>query len=562
MKKILIILFSIFSSINVFAQFDAVKKAAEEGDVDAQMYMAKAYEEGRPSQNIKQDIRKAIEWYVKAAQQGNAEAQFKAAYHIIGNLEFNEEIERIVITLLRESADSGFVPAQVYLGSFLTQVLHKFQDKGFDYLNKAKQISPEDAAIDYYLAYCYYYGEGTELDLSKAEKHFQISADADINAGANLYVAYCAVALRQDYNKAKIYYQKAIDAGIPQGYNDMAYLYAEGNGVKQDFNEAHRLVDIALSKDINKVNFLDSKGEFYLMENNIEEATKIWNKIVSMDKEFAQSFDSDFCNTMRTMIDGSIDMNIATTDVVNSNTYAVIIANENYKREEKVPFAESDGKVFKEYCTKTLGIPESNIKIVFDATYNDIRYATNWLKQVIAVTDGKAKVLFYYAGHGIPDESTKSAYLLPVDGYGTDVSTGYSLENLYNLLGNLSSQSAMVFLDACFSGTKREGDMLSSARGVAIKVKSNEPKGRLVVFSAAQGDETAYPYKEQRHGMFTYYLLKKLQETKGNVTLGELSDYVTTEVKKTSIVTNGKMQTPTLLSSSLIADEWRNWKLK
>ena len=127
------------------------------------------------------------------------------------------------------------------------------------------------------------------------------------------------------------------------------------------------------------------------------------------------------------------------------------------------------------------------------------------------------------------------------------------------IIGNLLS---MVFLDACFSGTKREGDMLASARGVAIKVKPNEPKGKLVVFSAAQGDETAYPYKEQRHGMFTYYLLKKLQETKGEATLGEISDYVTSEVRKQSIVINGKMQTPTLTSSSAIGDSWRNWKLK
>ena len=44
--------------------------------------------------------------------------------------------------------------------------------------------------------------------------------------------------------------------------------------------------------------------------------------------------------------------------------------------------------------------------------------------------------------------------------------------------------------------------------------------------------------------MFTYFFPKKLQETKGNVTFGELANYVTTEVKKQSIVINGKMQTP------------------
>ena len=162
----------------------------------------------------------------------------------------------------------------------------------------------------------------------------------------------------------------------------------------------------------------------------------------------------------------------------------------------------------------------------------------------------------------MPDEKEKTAYLLPVDGYGSDVTTGYSLADLYVALGELPTKSVTVFLDACFSGAKREGDMLASARGVAIKVKSTEPKGNMVVFTAAQGDETAYPYKEQGHGMFTYYLLKNLQETKGNATLGELGDFVKTQVERQSVVVNGKLQTPTLIPSATVGDDWKNWKLK
>lgn len=561
MKKYILILCLILSNISVFAQFEEVKKAAEGGDISAQMYMGQIYEEGRDSQGIRKDLKVAIEWYFKAATKGSPEAQFKTAFLMSDYYGINDDTERVIISLLKESADNGFMQAQVYLGGLLIQVLQKFQDIGFNYLMKASNNPEAHPGVDFYLGYCFYYGEGTERDMNKAEQCYQVAADAGIEA-AYLYVAYCAVNLRKDYVKAKTYYQKAIDANISMGYNDMAYLYANGNGVAQDFKEAHRLVDIAISMEKDNVNYLDTKGEFYLKENKFEEAADLWQKIKSINAEFAQNFDSEFCNTMRSMMDGSVDMNIAVANSPNLNTYAVIIANENYRREEKVPFAESDGKVFKEYCNKTLGIPESNLKVIIDATYNDIRYVTNWLKQVITANNDQAKIVFYYAGHGIPDETTKTAYLLPVDGYGSDAGTGYSLKELYDMLSTLPSQSAMVFLDACFSGTKREGDMLASARGVAIKVKPNEPKGKLVIFSAAQGDETAYPYKEQRHGMFTYYLLKKLQETKGEATLGEISDYVTSEVRKQSIVINGKMQTPTLTSSSAVGDAWRNWKLR
>lgn len=119
-----------------------------------------------------------------------------------------------------------------------------------------------------------------------------------------------------------------------------------------------------------------------------------------------------------------------------------------------------------------------------------------------------------------------------------------------------------VFLDACFSGANRDGNMLASARGIAIKVKSSSPTGNMVVFTAAQGDETAYPYKERSHGLFTYHLLKKLQETKGNVTLGELGDYIQTQVKRQSVVTNGKLQSPAILTAPKLGNNWKNWKLK
>ena len=247
---------------------------------------------------------------------------------------------------------------------------------------------------------------------------------------------------------------------------------------------------------------------------------------------------------------------------INRNIFAIIIGNEKYKNEVDVPYAGKDAKTFKEYTQKTLGVPNEQIKYVENATYNDLRIATNWIIQAMQVCRGKGKAIIYYAGHGIPNESDQSAYLLPVDGIGNDPASGYSLKELYEKLGNVEAQSITVFLDACFSGSKREEGMLASARGVAIKVKPTTPTGNLIVFSAAQGDETAYPYKDKQHGMFTYFLLKKLQETKGDVSLGDLSDYLTEEVSRQSFIKNNKMQTPTVNVSSSLQNSWKNMKLK
>ena len=255
----------------------------------------------------------------------------------------------------------------------------------------------------------------------------------------------------------------------------------------------------------------------------------------------------------------SVDTKIAVNDAKDENTFVVIISNEDYKHEESVPFAKNDGEVFKIYCQKTLGIPESNISFVPNATLNEMSYELDHLAEVLNAYDGTARAIIYYTGHGMPDEDSKDAYLLPVDGYSKKPTSGMSTKELYARLGSMNSKSIMVFLDACFSGARRDGKMLASSRGVALKVNSDPVGDNTVVFSAAQGNETAYPYQSQQHGMFTYYVLDKMQQSGGCTTLGELSDYVTTNVKRRSVVENKKSQTPSVMVSSNNND-WRNWQ--
>lgn len=261
-------------------------------------------------------------------------------------------------------------------------------------------------------------------------------------------------------------------------------------------------------------------------------------------------------------VKSDVDENIPTVKENAPTLFAVIIGNEKYADETDVPFAENDAIIFKEYCNKTLGVQENHIKYITNAGYNDLRKAVSWLRQGMEAYGGDGRAVIYYAGHGIPDEASKSAYLLPTDGIGSDVGTAYSLEKLYQALSEMPAKSITVFLDACFSGAKRDGGMMASARGVAIKAKAEEPKGNVIVFSASQGDETAYPYKSQQHGMFTYFLLHKLQETNGKATLGEIADYIIRQVKRQSFDENNRSQTPAIITATGLKDSWRSMRIK
>lgn len=261
------------------------------------------------------------------------------------------------------------------------------------------------------------------------------------------------------------------------------------------------------------------------------------------------------------VIKSDVDQDIPTTNKTADETFALIIANEDYQFVDDVSFAAHDGEVFKEYCIKTLGVPERQIRYCPNASYGVISGGVDWLKYALDNFDG-SRAIVYYCGHGIPDEKTGDAYIIPIDGKGTNTATCYSLNTLYTTLANTKASNITYFMDACFTGANKEGSMLVAARGVAREAKKEVLPGKAVVFSASSGDETAMTHPEKGHGLFTYFLLKKLQETKGDVSYSDLADYICKNVKKEAFLINEKPQTPVVATSASASGSWKSMILK
>lgn len=416
---------------------------------------------------------------------------------------------------------------------------------GFEELKKAAATNA--LAAQFYVAVCYEYGIGVDKSEADAFKMYRKAAERGLpDAMYNIAAFYKnGIAVTQDTSREKEWLQRFSQKGGQLLLPDIIPIYNEGLQHQENYA-------------LNPNNPNGQQNNLTAQNNSNTPAPVV---VQAKPITIATPKPQPTSHPAATVKKADVDQNIPAGKQTRLHTFALVIANENYMEVANVPNALNDGKVFAEYCKKTLGLPESNVRLVSDATLNKMRHQLNWITQVMQAYKGEANIIFYYAGHGIPDESSKSAYLLPVDGYGSDVTTGYSLDKIYEELTSKKAKSVVVLLDACFSGANRDGEMLASARGVAIKAKQNAPQGNMVVLSAAQGDETAYPYKEKGHGMFTYYLLKKLKDTKGDVSFGELADYVTSEVMKQSVVVNGKMQTP-LVSPSNEVKDWKNWKFK
>lgn len=145
-----------------------------------------------------------------AAKGGDLEAQYKLALRYSSGNGAPQD-EKMVHKWLKKSADAGYAPAQVELGKCYE--VKRFQGPGgcqwsaFQYYKKAADQE---------------YGEGC----------FLVGYYYENDMGGE----------KQDYGKAKMYYEKAISLGYIGAASELAGLYSEGLGVDLSFEKAAELL--------------------------------------------------------------------------------------------------------------------------------------------------------------------------------------------------------------------------------------------------------------------------------------------------------------------------------
>ena len=242
-----------------------------------------------------------------------------------------------------------------------------------------------------------------------------------------------------------------------------------------------------------------------------------------------------------------VDSFIPSYNLRRNSTVALIIGNQRYRFTDNVPFALHDAYVFEQYCREALGLKESNIIHLEDATKEMMEEALERLDSI--KNPEEKKLIVYYAGHGAPDMRGSEAvpYLIPTDV--KDVKRGIPLNDFYQQLANMQFEQTSIFLDACFS-------KISGGRAIiSVNPTSLGRTKNTVVFSATDRKEVAHSYDQEGHGLFTYYLLSELHD---GVTFGDLQKRVAKNVLETSKQVKSTEQHPTVMFSDDIADEWED----
>jgi len=249
----------------------------------------------------------------------------------------------------------------------------------------------------------------------------------------------------------------------------------------------------------------------------------------------------------------------------NEKKYALIIGCEDYSRyqtgltrEVNVDFAGNDARIFAEYATKTLGFPEGQVVTLIDPTASRIKQEIQKLTKNAENEQGKAEILFYYSGHGLPDNDTKEPYLIPVDVNGNNPSDGVGLDWLYKKLAEYPSAKINVVLDACFSGGARNKELIAM-KGVKIKPKTGVIPANILVWASSSGTESSAVYREKQHGYFTYFILKNWKENGAGQAFGPSFEDIKYKVRKEALKI-GKDQNPQVMPGSAITENWKNLK--
>lgn len=207
------------------------------------------------------------------------------------------------------------------------------------------------------------------------------------------------------------------------------------------------------------------------------------------------------------------------------NSAAIIIYLTDYRDQisnSGLIYAEDDAMLIKKYFSKTMGIPDANIRMLDNenATINDIKILFE--KTILKLAKQRISNFFiYYQGHGCINKK-KNLYLLPYN-FNSDINGHPKLDEIDSLAGYINTAKKIVkdtlnkdvnfftIFDACAS--------YSEEKYGGRKPANYSNNNNACIISASQMFSTARYDKTLKHSLLTYgfcYSLFDFEKTDDN----------------------------------------------
>ncbi|MHB9148241.1 MAG: tetratricopeptide repeat protein [Candidatus Amoebophilus sp.] len=172
----------------------------------SQYHLAQMWEEGPAKTRHNKDQDQAIHWYRKAAAGKNKDAQYKLGVAYLYGQGVGKDVKRAANWFI-QAAENGHVEAAYLLAELYEQAL-----------------------------------PGIRKDIAKAFVWYQVASEKGcakaFNKLGDFYVRGIPGLVQQDYTEAWKAYVQAAEQGYPTAQRNIGFLYENGLGVQQDYQQA------------------------------------------------------------------------------------------------------------------------------------------------------------------------------------------------------------------------------------------------------------------------------------------------------------------------------------
>lgn len=441
-----------------------LRPLAEQGNANAQYRLGLMYANGR---GVPKDDTQAVAWWRKAADQGYAPAQSNlGAMYANGRGVAQDDTQ--AVAWLRKAADQGDSPAQNNLGNM------------------------------------YWSGRGVPQDDTQADAWWRKAADpGDADA------------------KNKLDGMIAADRANPKVSPDTPPLATQ---VAQQATSEEEDAEVRVSRE--RIEKLQEQVRItQRITQKKDEVARQKAELAQKEAALAQEL-AGFARREAALPVDDLTPMLARMSVVKPNPrlHVLAVGINDYRDVPDVPFAERSAQLFAGLAKKALGASEENVLLLTDAdaTSGRLRARINTLLKRL---EPKDSLLIYYAGHGVPAQDGKSAYLLAQDGGpGLYEEPDLQLDTLYAQIEKSRVGQVSVFIDACFSGRSgKDSIVFEGVGGITLVPRSSvKPNGKLTVITAGRKDQFSNQDKAHGHRLFGYHLMKALLEGDGKQSISQL----------------------------------------
>jgi TPR repeat protein len=199
------------------------------------------------------DYQTAITWFNKAAEQGDANAQYNLGIMYVDGLGVKKDYLQAA-TWYRKAAKQGHASARYNLGVMYEngQGVKKDYVQAIAWYRKAAEQGQANA--QYNLAFMYKNGQGVKKDYVQAVAWYRKAANqGHASARYNLGVMYYGgQGTEKDDIQAVTWFRKGAEQGDARAQSLLGFMYEFGEGVEKDLQKALSLYKKANTKESNE----------------------------------------------------------------------------------------------------------------------------------------------------------------------------------------------------------------------------------------------------------------------------------------------------------------------